>query len=202
MNIKLPQLPFPKSALEPYISQSTIDVHYGKHHAGYVEKTNKLLANSDIKCKTLDQLVRIAHRNGASALFSNAAQAWNHAFYWNSLRPAGGGNARGVITDLIERDFGGQENFCNRLHEAATGHFGSGWAWIVLAEHRLEITHTSNASNPLVCDQTPLLAIDVWEHAYYLDYQNRRSDYVHAILNHLINWDFANHNHESLGVAA
>lgn len=197
MTISLPPLPFAPSALEPHISRSTIDLHYGKHHAGYVARAGELAASAGLADLSLEAIIRAAHEKGHSALFNNAAQAWNHAFYWNSLHPDGGNSPKGAIAALIERDFGSQGQFLDRLHSAATGVFGSGWAWIVLNGGNLEVTQTANAVNPLVENRVPLLVIDVWEHAYYLDYQNLRANYARAVLEHLINWEFANENLES-----
>jgi Fe-Mn family superoxide dismutase len=197
MTISLPRLPFAVSALEPHISRSTINLHYRKHHAGYVARTSELAAAAGLADLPLEALIHTAHEKGERALFNNAAQAWNHAFYWNSLHPDGGGSPTGAIAALIERDFGTQEQFLDRLHSAAIGVFGSGWAWVVLNGEHLEVTQTGNAVNPLVEDQIPLLVIDVWEHAYYLDYRNLRAEYAKAILEHLINWEFANDNLES-----
>ena len=195
MTISLSPLPFRVSALEPYISQSTINLHYRKHHAGYVARTNQLAAAAGLGDLSLDMIVHTAHEKGEEALFNNAAQAWNHEFYWNSLHPHGG-EPSGAVADLIEKDFGSYEQFMDRLHSAAVGVFGSGWAWVVLDDGRLRVTQTGNAGTPLVRHQIPLLAIDVWEHAYYLDYQNLRANYVRDVLEHLINWDFANDNLE------
>lgn len=194
MTIALPSLPFPASALEPHISCATIEVHHGRHHAAYVARTNELLSGSEFADWTLKEIVQAAYGNGDTALFNNAAQAWNHSFYWQSLRPNGGGPPYGTIATLIERDFGGYVSFVELIRGAAIGQFGSGWAWVVLDGGHLQITHTGNADNPLIHDQIPLLAIDVWEHAYYLDYQHRRANYVTGVIEHLLNWDFANEN--------
>lgn len=194
MPITLPALPFHASALEPHISKSTIDVHYGQHHAAYVARSNQLVADTKLADLDLYALVHAAHASENSALFNSAAQAWNHSFYWNSLRPGGGGQPHGAIATLIDADFGGYDRFVEQLQSAAMGQFGSGWAWVVLNGAHLEIVATSNADNPLVHQQVPLLAIDVWEHAYYLDYQQRRNNYVAGVIEHLLNWDFANEN--------
>jgi superoxide dismutase, Fe-Mn family len=193
MQITLPQLPYPYDALEPHISRTTLEIHHGKHHRTYVEKVKMLakqvrLADQSLECIIQQTAGQDRHR----ALFNNAAQAWNHAFYWRSLRPGGGGVPDGEIAERIEADLGGYKAFLERLADAATGQFGSGWAWLVLDGDKLGVTTTSNADTPLVHDQTPLITIDVWEHAYYLDYQNRRADYAAAVIAHLINWDFAN----------
>lgn len=194
MQVSLPPLPYLTNALEPYISRSTLEVHHGKHHAAYVIKTNALAEQADLADKTLAQIIaRTAGDEALRALFQNAAQAWNHSFYWDSMRP-GGGEMRGEIAARVEADFGGYGPFAEQFSAAAIGQFGSGWAWLVSSGDRLKITHTANADTPLAHGHIPLLAIDVWEHAYYLDYQNRRADYVAAVLKNLLNWDFANRN--------
>jgi superoxide dismutase, Fe-Mn family len=194
MQISLPPLPYPSDALEPFVSRSTLEVHHGKHHRGYVDKVNALAEQAHLADKSLEQIVvRTAGHDNHRALFQNAAQAWNHAFYWDSLRP-GGGAPRGDIAVRIETDFGGYGHFAEQFAAAAVGQFGSGWAWLVLSGDALKITHTANADTPLAHGQIPLLTVDVWEHAYYLDYQNRRADYVAAVLKNLLNWDFANAN--------
>jgi Fe-Mn family superoxide dismutase len=194
MPIALPSLPYLQSALEPYVSRATVDVHYNKHHAAYVEKTNALAVQAKFQDLSLEQIIaRTAGQESHRALFQNAAQAWNHSFYWESLTPHGG-DMRGDIAARIEADFGGYGAFADQFTAAATGQFGSGWAWLVLSGDTLKVTHTSNADTPLAHGEIPLLTVDVWEHAYYLDYQNRRGDYVTAVLKHLLNWDFANRN--------
>lgn len=194
MSISLPPLPYPSDALEPHVSRSTLEVHYGKHHRGYVDKVNVLAEQAHLADKSLEQIVaRTAGQESHRALFQNAAQAWNHAFYWDSLRPAGG-KLQGDIATRIEADFGGYGAFVEQFAAAAVGQFGSGWAWLVLSGDVLKVTHTANADTPLAHGQIPLLTVDVWEHAYYLDYQNRRADYVAAVIQNLLNWDFANAN--------
>jgi Fe-Mn family superoxide dismutase len=193
MNLALPRLPYAYDALEPHISRSTLEIHHGRHHRAYVEKTVALAKQLRLADKSLERIIeQAADQENLRALFQNAAQAWNHAFYWNSLKPGGGGRPQGEVAERIEADFGGYDSFIARFAAAAAGQFGSGWAWLVLDGDRLEITQTSNADTPLAHGQTALLTIDVWEHAYYLDYRNRRADYVAAVLEKLINWDFAN----------
>lgn len=196
MTISLPPLPYPVSALEPHISRATVNLHHGKHHAGYIARTNQLAEAAGLADSSLEEIMLAAHEKGDTALFNNAAQAWNHEFYWKSLHPEGGNSPGGAIAARIESDFHGYEQFLKGLHSAAMGVFGSGWAWVVLNDGRLEVMQTGNAFNPLVNNQVPLLAIDVWEHAYYLDYQNLRANYVRSVLEHLINWEFANENLE------
>lgn len=195
MNLALPRLPYGYEALEPLISRTTLEIHHGKHHRAYVEKTATLAKQLHLADQPLEQIIgQVAGQESRRALFQNAAQAWNHAFYWNSLRPGGGGRPQGAIAQRIDADLGGYDAFAAQFEAAATGQFGSGWAWLVLDGDRLKITQTSNADTPLAHRQTPLLTVDVWEHAYYLDYQNRRPDYVKAVIGQLLNWDFANKN--------
>jgi Fe-Mn family superoxide dismutase len=191
---KLPPLPYPENALEPYISGRTLSFHYGKHHQGYVNNTNRLVSGTDMAGMTLDELVKKAARFENKAVFNNAAQAWNHAFYWPGMKPQGGGKPGGKLMESLADAFGDFEGFRKAFTEAATGQFGSGWAWLVLDGSSLKVMNTSNADTPLAHGQKPLLTIDVWEHAYYLDYQNRRGDYVKDFLDHLVNWDFVSEN--------
>ncbi len=192
MPITLEPLPYARDALEPYISARTVELHHGKHQAGYVERANKMLEEAGLGALTLEEAVVRARTLRNQKLFENAAQAWNHAFYWKSLRPGGGGEPHGAIAELIARDFDGYAAFAGELRDAALGRFGSGWAWVVVDGSRLKITTTPNADVPLVDGVRPLLTIDVWEHAYYLDYQHQRAAYVGAVIEHLLNWDHAN----------
>jgi Fe-Mn family superoxide dismutase len=195
MPITLPRLPYPYDALEPHISRTTLEVHHGKHHRAYVEKVKTLATQVRLADQPLERIIQqTAGQDRHRALFNNAAQAWNHAFYWRSLRPGGGGEPQGEIAERVKTDLGGYGSFVELLAAAATGQFGSGWAWLVLDGNKLKVTQTANADTPLAHGQTPLLTIDVWEHAYYLDYQNRRADYAAAVIAHLINWDFASRN--------
>jgi Fe-Mn family superoxide dismutase len=197
MAIELPLLPFSKNALEPYISSQTIDYHYGKHHNTYVINTNNLIKETDLENVSLEEIIKISFKNPAQiGLFNNAAQVWNHTFYWNSLSPNGGGAPNGKIAAMINQDFGSYDDFAKHFKEAALGQFGSGWAWLVVIEGKLAIHKTSNADTPMVHGMTPLLCIDVWEHAYYLDYKNVRAEYVDNVINRLLNWEFANRNLE------
>jgi Fe-Mn family superoxide dismutase len=198
MSISLPPLPYPSDALEPHISVATVRVHHDNHEAGYVDRVNTLIADTPLANQPLEAVIASAPDQ---TLFNMAAQAWSHAFYWRSLHPRGGGLPRGAIAALIERDFGGYERFAGELRTAATSKFGSGWAWVVLEAGQLKITATSNADLP-ASSQTPLLVIDVWEHAYYLDYQYRRAAYVAAVLGHLLNWDHANERLEAAAKGA
>ena len=189
---KLPPLPYPQDALAPHISARTLEFHYGKHHQAYVNNTNNLVDKTDLASATLEEIVKKTAGNAEKmALFNNAAQIWNHTFYWKSMKPGGGGAPSGMLAKEIQTAFGSMESFRKELTTAATTQFGSGWAWLVLDGASLKVVKTGNADTPLAHAQVPLITIDVWEHAYYLDYQNRRADYVTAFLDHLANWDFA-----------
>ena len=191
--ITLPDLPYTYEALEPVISRRTLKLHHDKHHAAYVKKTNELIAGTPLEKADLETIVRKTCGDDENKdLFHQAAQAWNHGFYWQSLSPDGGGQPDGALGDLISTGFGGFDTFRDKLVETAVGHFGSGWAWLTLNDGKLHIRDTHDATPPF-CDgdDVPLLVIDVWEHAYYLDYQNVRPDYVKAVVDKLLNWDFA-----------
>lgn len=191
MTIDLPPLPYALDALEPHVSRKTLAAHHDHHHAAYVAKTRALVQGTQLESTSLEDIVRSsAGRN--SALFNAAAQAWNHEFYWRSMTPGGGGEAHGKIAHLIDEDFGSQQAFRQQFVSAAADQFGSGWVWLVLDGTRLRLTATPNAETPLPTTAAALLTIDVWEHAYYLDYQHRRLDYIAAYLGHLVDWNFAN----------
>jgi Fe-Mn family superoxide dismutase len=188
----LPPLPYAEDALDPVISARTIGFHYGKHHQGYVDTLNKLIAGTDLAGLSLVKLItETAGKADKAAIFNSAAQAWNHTFYWHSLRPKGGGEPPAALKQMIEASFGTLDACKKELAAAATTQFGSGWAWLVLDAGTLKVVKTGNAETPLTKGVKPLLTIDVWEHAYYLDYQNRRADYVNAVLDKLINWGLA-----------
>lgn len=194
-NIELPPLPFAEDALAPCISAKTIGFHYGKHHKGYVDKLNKFIGGTPYAGMSLTDIVTKSAKNPAEvAIFNNAAQVFNHTFYWNSLKPEGGGLPTGKLEGMIKASFGSYESFAEKLSAAAASQFGSGWAWLVLEGEALKVMTTANADTPIAHGLKPLFTIDVWEHAYYLDYQNRRTDYVKAVLEHLINWEFAERN--------
>jgi superoxide dismutase, Fe-Mn family len=183
-------LPYKTDALKPYISEKTMQVHYGKHYAGYVDKANHLLKKSGFEGKTADEIIALTSgKKEYTAIFNNVAQAWNHAFFWKCLKP-GGGTVNAGVADRIIKSFGSFDNFKQQFLEAAKSRFGSGWTWLVLDGDNLRIVTTGNADTPLAHGLKPLFTVDVWEHAYYLDYQNRRADYVQNVLNHLVNWDF------------
>ena len=191
----LPPLPYADNALDPVISANTIGFHYGKHHKGYVETLNKLIAGTELAKLSLEKLIaETAGKADKIAIFNNAAQTWNHTFYWRSLRPKGGGEPPAALKQRIEASFGNLDACKKELATAATTQFGTGWAWLVLEAGKLKAVKTGDAETPLTHGVKPLLTIDVWEHAYYLDYQNRREDYVNGVLDKLINWDFAADN--------
>ena len=192
--LKLPPLPYEDDALEPHLSRETIRLHYGKHHRAYVERANRLLDGSGLARQPVEAIMRESFQADTArqtARFNNTAQAYNHAFYWNSMAPDGGGPPAEFMQRWIDDAFGSYQRFRQAFADAANGHFASGWVWLVLSEGRLEIMTTTNAQNPIVLGKLPLLTLDVWEHAYYLDYRNRRDEYVQVFLDHLVNWDFA-----------
>ncbi|MDA0781088.1 MAG: superoxide dismutase [Rickettsiales bacterium] len=190
MAITLPDLPYAQDALEPHISANTLSFHYGKHHNAYVTNLNKLIEGTEFAGSSLEEIVA----KSEGGIFNNAAQVWNHTFYWNSMKPNGGGTPEGELADKINEAFGSFDKFREEFANAAATQFGSGWAWLVLDGGKLKIVKTSNAETPLTKGQKPLLTIDVWEHAYYLDFQNKRPDYIQTFLNNLVNWDFAAEN--------
>jgi len=191
----LPDLPYPVDALAPVISAATVGFHYGKHHQGYVQQLNRLVSGTRYADRPLDEVVAAtAGRADAAAIFQNAAQAWNHAFYWRSLRPDGGGEPPAALKARLEASFGSVRSCREALAAAAVERFGSGWAWLVLDGDRIRALSTADADVPSTAGQRPLLTIDVWEHAYYLDYQNRRPDFIKTFLEKLVSWDFANEN--------
>jgi len=191
----LPPLPYAETALEPVITANTIGYHYGKHHKGYVDNLNKLIAGTEYADLPLEKIITSsAGQPDRAAIFNNAAQIWNHTFYWNSIKPNGGGEPPASLKQKIESSFGSVEACKKELTSAAVSQFGSGWAWFVLDGEKLRIVKTGNADVPLTAGMKPLLTIDVWEHAYYLDYQNRRAEYVNALLDKLLNWEFALQN--------
>ncbi len=193
---ELPKLPYADNALDPVISAHTISFHYGKHHAAYVTNLNKLVEGNDLAKLSLEEMIKTTAANPTrAAVFNNAAQIWNHTFYWNSMAPKGGGTPSGALADKINASFGDFAKFKTELAAAANGQFGSGWAWLCAEGDKLTIRRTANADTPVyVQGVKPLLTIDVWEHAYYLDYQNRRADYVTAVIDKLLNWEFAAKN--------
>ncbi len=195
MTFQLPSLPWPEDALEPYTSARTISFHYGKHHKAYVDNLNKLVAGTPLENQPLEEVIKAAAADpGKTGVFNNAAQVWNHTFFWNCMKPGGGGAPAGPIARRIDEAFGGYDRFVEQFKNAGATRFGSGWAWLVLDGTALKIISTPNADLPLAHGQIALLTCDVWEHAYYLDYQNRRPDFLQAFIDHLINWEFVNKN--------
>lgn len=195
MAFELPPLPYAQDALEPYISANTLSFHHGKHHNAYVNNLNNLIKDTELANKSLEEIVKATADDPAKAgVFNNAAQVWNHSFYWKCMKPGGGGTPTGSLADKIKADFGSFEQCKTELSNAAATQFGSGWAWLVLDNGTLKVVKTLNAENPITKGQTPLLTIDVWEHAYYLDYQNLRPKYIETFFNSLVNWDFVAEN--------
>lgn len=197
---ELPALPYAKDALEPTVSAETLGFHYGKHHKTYVDKTNEMAKSAGMQDKTLIEIIKASagkDDKDSKALFNNAAQTWNHTFYWHSMTPKGGGRPAGNLAAAIDKDLGGFDKFVEAFADAATKQFGSGWAWLVVDGGKLKVMATGNAETPIAKGKTPLITLDVWEHAYYLDYQNRRPDYVKAWLENVVDWSFAaeNFNH-------
>jgi Fe-Mn family superoxide dismutase len=195
MAIVLPPLPYPEDALEPVYSARTISFHYGKHHKAYVDNLNKLIAGTDLENAALEKIILAAAADPAKAgMFNNSAQVWNHTFFWHCMKPGGGGKPGGEVAARIEAAFGSYEAFADQFKATAVGRFGSGWGWLVLDGGNLKLVSTPNAETPMTKGQVALLTVDVWEHAYYLDYQNRRPDFVQAFLDKLVNWDFVAKN--------
>ena len=194
-SVVLPPLPYDENALAPVITATTIGFHYGKHHKDYLDNLNKLIVGTEYADLSLKKIITLtAGRPETTAIFNNAAQTWNHTFYWKSMRPKGGGEPPAVLKQKIEASFGSVDACKKALASAAAAQFGTGWVWLVLDGGKLKAVKTGDADTPLTTGMKPLLAIDVWEHAYYLDYQNRRADYVDAVLDKLINWEFALEN--------
>jgi Fe-Mn family superoxide dismutase len=191
MSIELPKLPYEMNALEPHISRETLEYHYGKHHQAYVTNLNTLIQNTDLAHQSLEEIIKSASPGG---IFNNAAQVWNHSFYWNCLSPKGGNTPTGKLADLINKTFGSFETFKEQFSKTAISTFGSGWAWLIKnSDGSLAITSTSNAGTPMTQNQHALLTCDVWEHAYYIDYRNARPKYIDAFWN-LVNWEFVTAN--------
>jgi Fe-Mn family superoxide dismutase len=195
MAFTLPPLPYAADALAPHMSAETFSFHHAKHHNAYVVNLNNLIAGTAHEKSTLEEIIHASAKDASLAgVFNNAAQVWNHTFFWNSMKPHGGGKPTGAIAAAIDKAFGSLDAFKDEFKKAAVGQFGSGWAWLVSDKGALKITKTANADLPMVHGQTAILTCDVWEHAYYLDFQNRRPDFVQSFLDNLVNWDFANAN--------
>ena len=190
MAFELPPLPYPKDALAPIISAETFDYHHGKHHAAYVNNLNAAVANTPNEKKSLEEIIL----SSDGALFNNAAQTWNHTFFWHCMKPKGGGKPSGDLGSAIDRDFGGFDKFREQFVQAAVKQFGSGWAWLAAEGGKLKITSTSNADLPMKHGQTALFTVDVWEHAYYIDYRNARQKFVESVVDSVANWDFVSEN--------
>jgi Fe-Mn family superoxide dismutase len=195
MAFTLPDLPYAKDALEPHISSRTLEFHHGKHHNAYVTNLNNLVKGTDLEKESLEGIIKKTSGDASKAgIFNNSAQTWNHTFYWHSMKKNGGGKPSADVAKMIDESFGGFDKFKEEFKNAATTQFGSGWAWLVLDKDALKIIKTPNADTPVAHGQKPLLTIDVWEHAYYLDFQNRRPDYIAAFIDNLLNWDFVSQN--------
>jgi Fe-Mn family superoxide dismutase len=195
MPFELPPLPYAKDALAPHVSANTLDFHHGKHHQAYVTNLNNLTKDTPLASKGLEEVIKeVAGDSGKGGIFNNAAQVWNHTFFWHCMKPAGGGKPTGQAASAIDQGFGSYEKFVEEFKNACVTQFGSGWGWLAVENGTVKVVKTPNADLPLAHGQKALLTCDVWEHAYYLDYQNRRPDYVQAFLDNLVNWDFVNEN--------
>ena len=202
MAFRLPDLPFAKDALGDFMSAETLDYHHGKHHKAYVDKTNGMLAEKGLEGRALSDVIRAAKERGDNGLFNNSAQIWNHSFYWQCLAPAEGQRPSGRLAELIDDGFGSTDNLLAKLKEEAVGHFSNGWAWLVLDGGKLSITSLHDADTPVVYEgMKPLLTLDVWEHAYYIDYRNARPEFAEKVLGNLVNWDFVAQNLDGNGEA-
>lgn len=202
MAFTLPDLPYDKAALQPHMSAETLDYHHGKHHKAYVDKTNGMLGEKGLEGASLTEVIKAAKDKGDKGLFNNSAQIWNHSFFWQCLAPAGGQRPSGKLADMITGSFGGVDAMLTKLKEESVGHFASGWGWLVLDGDTLKVTSLHDADTPVVYDgMKPLLTLDVWEHAYYVDYRNARPDYLEAVIKNIVNWDFVAQNLDGNGVS-
>ena len=202
MAFRLPDLPFPKDALGEHMSAETLDYHHGKHHKAYVDKTNGMVGEHGLESASLVEVIRAAKERGEQGLFNNSAQIWNHSFFWQCLAPPEGQRPTGQLAEMIEDAFGSVDDMLGRLKDEAVGHFSNGWAWLVLDRGALAITSLHDSDTPVVHDgMKPLLTLDVWEHAYYVDYRNRRPDFVEAVLSNIVDWDFVEGNLDGEGVS-
>jgi Fe-Mn family superoxide dismutase len=200
MPFTLPELPFDKKALEPHMSSETLDFHYGKHHKAYIDKTNGMLADKGLEDASLLEVIKAAKDKGDKKLFNNAAQIWNHSFFWQCLAAEGSTKASTELQEMIDRDFGSTAAMVEKLATESADHFGSGWGWLVLDNKKLKITSLHDADTPAVHDLVPLLTLDVWEHAYYIDYRNERPKFLKTVLENIINWDFVSKNLDGKGL--
>jgi Fe-Mn family superoxide dismutase len=199
MTFKLTELPYDRDALEPHISARTLDYHHGRHHKDYVDKLNRNIAGTKYENMGIEEVIRASWKSDDKPVYNNASQAWNHTFLWDSMKPGGDGIPTGSLSRLVDDQFGGLDAFREQFRESATAQFGSGWTWLIADDDALAIVSTADADSPLTAEAKPLLTLDVWEHAYYLDYQNSRDKYVDAFLENLINWEFAQANLDALG---
>ena len=200
MAFTLPDLPFERDALAPHMSAETLDFHHGKHHKAYVDKANGLIGDTDLEGASLTEVIRAAHQRGDKPLFNNVAQIWNHSFFWQCLAPEGSSRPSGKLRDMISSDFGGEQQLLEQLSKESVNHFASGWGWLILNNGKLEVTSLHDADTPAAHGMTPLLTIDVWEHAYYIDYRNDRAKFVKTVLENIINWDFVAQNLDGEGL--
>ena len=201
MAFTLPDLPFDRNALDPHMSAETFEFHHGKHHKAYVDKANGLIGDTDLEGASLTEVIGAAHQRGDKSLFNNTAQIWNHSFFWQCLAPAGSTRPSGKLRDMINADFGGEQQLLEQLSKESVNHFASGWGWLILNNGKLEVTSLHDADTPVAHGMTPLLTIDVWEHAYYIDYRNDRAKFVKSVLENIINWDFVAQNLDGDGVS-
>ncbi len=201
MAFVLPDLPFAKDALGDFMSAETLDYHHGKHHKAYVDKTNGMLADKGLEGAALSKVIETAKDKGDKGLFNNSAQIWNHSFFWKCLAPADSTSPSGKLKDMIDSDFGGHDALLEKLATESANHFASGWGWLILDNGKLEVTSLHDADTPLVHGMKPLLTLDVWEHAYYIDYRNERPRYLKSVLDNIINWDFVAQNLDGDGIA-
>jgi Fe-Mn family superoxide dismutase len=201
MAFTLPDLPFERDALAPHMSAETLDFHHGKHHKAYVDKVNELLGDTDLEGASLVEVIQAAHERRDRPLFNNSAQIWNHSFFWQCLAPEGSMRPSGKLREMIATDFGGEQQLLDKLATESTSHFASGWGWLILNNGKLEVTSLHDADTPAAHGMTPLLTIDVWEHAYYIDYRNDRAKFVKTVLEKIINWDFVAKNLDGEGVS-
>jgi superoxide dismutase, Fe-Mn family len=199
MAFELPELPYARDALQPHMSSETFDYHYGKHHKAYVDKTNGMLAEKGLEGASLIEVIKAAKDKGDKGLFNNSAQIWNHSFFWQCLAPQGATSPSGKLKEMIDSDFGNHDALLEKLATESANHFASGWGWLVLNNGKLEVTSLHDADTPVVHGMTPLLTLDVWEHAYYIDYRNARPDYLKSVLGNIINWDFVGQNLDGKG---
>ena len=200
MAFTLPDLPFPKDALTPHMSAETLDFHHGKHHKAYIDKANAMLADKGLEDASLLEVIKAAKDKGDKKLFNNAAQIWNHSFFWQCLAPAGSTELKGELKTMVDRDFGSAAAMLEKLATESADHFGSGWGWLVLDGAKLKVTSLHDADTPAVHDLVPLLTLDVWEHAYYIDYRNERPRFLKSVLDNIVNWDFVAKNLDAKGL--